>query len=347
MLEHAGQVGVADVVAVVGLADGPLGGELVAADEPPVAVAEREPPVIPGRGGCLVPAVGHRRVEVAEEPQGAGDRPRVQRPAAGLAAGGTLPPPLPQERLEVQRHGAQPRGIAGQGRAAEPPGDGEPPEAGGVYVRLEHRRPGDLAGFHLQARVELGSFPQPGRLDVVPADHGVPVGLVRAPRDPLVEPQAPQVVLPPRRVAVADRQPGQQPAHRGLGLRPGARGREPPVVCVELAGPLGHPLRQGQVRERAHLRPGGGDLGRGGRPPSPVVGVDHPLAVVLARREPPGDLALHRDGQRAGPQHRLRPRAERPGHARVGRVEHGARERIRDALGQYCAAIKTPGGARS
>jgi hypothetical protein len=228
-----------------------------------VAVAEREPPVIPGRGGRFVPAVGHHRIEVAEETQGAGDRPRVQRPAAGLAAGGPLPPPLPQERLEVQRHGAQLRGIVGQGGAGEPSGDGEPGKTGGEDMRLEDRRPGDLAGFHLQARVELGSFPQPGRLDVVPADHGVPVGLVRAPRDPRVEPQAPQVVLPPRRVAVADRQPGQQPAQRTLGPRPGAGSGEPPAVRVELAAPRCHPLGQGQVSKRACRKLGGGDLGPG------------------------------------------------------------------------------------
>jgi len=73
VLQHAGQVGVADVVTLVGLADRPFRAELVTADEPGVAVGQRQLPLIAGRGGSVGPAVAHCPVEVAEEPERAGD----------------------------------------------------------------------------------------------------------------------------------------------------------------------------------------------------------------------------------------------------------------------------------
>ena len=123
VLQHAGQVGIADVVTLISLADRSFRAELVAADEPGVAVGERQPPLIAGRGGRVGPAVAHRPVEVAEEPEGAGDRSRVQRPAAGLTVGGPFPPPLLQERPELQRHGPQVRRVVRQGGVSEVPGE--------------------------------------------------------------------------------------------------------------------------------------------------------------------------------------------------------------------------------
>jgi hypothetical protein len=102
VLQHAGQVGVADVVALAGLPDRPFRAELVAAVEPGVAVGQRQPPVIASGGGGIGPAVVHQPVEATQEPQGAGDRPGVERSAAGTAMSGPFSPPLGQERPELQ-----------------------------------------------------------------------------------------------------------------------------------------------------------------------------------------------------------------------------------------------------
>ena len=93
--------------------------------------------------------------------------------------------------------------------------------------------------------------PQP---DMMPSQRTVdsPRGLVRTARDPRVEPQAPHVACPRRRVAATDRQPAQQSPDRVLGPLPGAGRGETAVVGVELARRPGRPLAQGQVSERAH-----------------------------------------------------------------------------------------------
>jgi hypothetical protein len=132
------------------------------------------------------------------------------RAAAVTTAAEHVLPPL-QERPELQRHGTQLRRVVRQGRVNEVPGEGELAEPRGEHVYLQDRRPGQLPGLQLQAGVELDAVAQPGRRDVVPGDRGVPVGLMVAARDPRIEPQAPQIVLPPRSVAVADGQPGSSP----------------------------------------------------------------------------------------------------------------------------------------
>ena len=182
VLQHARQVGIADVVTLVGLADRSFRAELVAADEPGVAVGERQPPLIAGRGGRVGPAVAHRPVEVAEEPAGCG-RP-IARPAArrGPDHGRAVPAATAAERPELQRQGPQLRRVVRQGRVSEVPGEGELAEPGGEHVYLQDCRPGQLPGLQLQVGVELDAFSQPGRRDVVPADRRVPVGFMVAAR---------------------------------------------------------------------------------------------------------------------------------------------------------------------
>jgi hypothetical protein len=175
--EHLRQVGVADVVALVGFLDHALGEEFAGPVEPGVRVGELQPPVITGRRGGVGLVVVHGAVEVPDDPLGAGNRPVIQRPAAFLLPVGAAPP-LPQERPEIQHQRAQSGRVCGQGRMIEPAGDGEFAEPCGEHVPGRGRGPGQLPRFELQVHPEGVAVAQPAGPDVVPADRGFAAGLM-------------------------------------------------------------------------------------------------------------------------------------------------------------------------
>ena len=338
MAEHPGQIGIADVVALIGLADHPPAVPVAVPVKPGVRIRQRQPPVVGEGSGGLGPVVAHHLVKPADRLQAAGDGPRLQ-PAAATRPAGPGPGPAMQEGPEVQGHRPQAAGVVGQGGMADVPGGQEGPEPERDHALVHHRQPGQLPRFQLQAQVELEPLPQPGRLQLVPAHRGVAAAFVRAARDPRIEPQRPDVVPPPRIVAVSDGQLPQQPAQRDLGTRPAGSRSHPVMPGVEDPAPGRHPLAQVQVGERAHLRAPPRHVRGGGGPPVPLAGVDLPLPAGMAGGDPPGDLPAHRHRQHPGTQPgAVRACHENPGQRRIGRIQHVGRERGGQALGQRRAA---------
>ena len=149
VLQHACQVGIADVVTLIGLADRSFRAELVAADEPGVAVGERQPPLIAGRGGRVGPAVTHRPVEVPRNLRVRGSE-RASSGRARLTVGGPSRRHCCKNARNSSATARRVRRVVRQGGVIEVPGEGELAEPGGEHVHLQDGRPGQLPGLQLR-----------------------------------------------------------------------------------------------------------------------------------------------------------------------------------------------------
>ena len=342
----------ADVVALIGLAERPArrparrGGR--------AGRGRRRAPatVVPGRGGSLVPSrsfiVAGRSCRGSEGCRATGcvsSGPPQAWPRAGRSR--------PDCRRNDSKYSAAARSWEGSWVKARPRFRGEGDfRRGGRGGRVRARRPStrwSRAGLHLQARLGLRSFPRPARLDVVPSGswrprrpHARATGSRRSDR----RHQRGRCLLhhgacacrrrPSTRAAARAARSHPKPGCQERGAAHGPRGAYDPSSSA---------IHSAEVRSANGADPagpGGGDLGRGGRPPSPLVGVQPtPYALLLgaspATRRPGASSRLRQRARSAAP---IPTRALNTTRAAVAQDRCGARRCIRGGLGQCRRTVK-------
>ncbi len=271
-------------------------GKLAAPVEPVVLGSQRQPAGLGQRGGRVVLAVGHVRVELLDVAGQARDRRGGQRlpgpaPPAGRAGA------QPGEELEHER--AHRGGPAGQRGAADLAAGQERVEFPDGADPAVHARPGQRSCFQAGLAVPLRADPQPPGGDLAEPHRVTPHRLVLAQRDPAVPDGIPVFPPPPRPGIQGDgqesghagQQAAQVPYRRRGGKLPGAAMHR----VRDLPGPLRH--REAQQRDGHLAAAPGGDLADPsgqhvhGRHGDRAADLDDP-------EQAPGHLLAHPAGQR-------------------------------------------------